>query len=90
MQQRSATIAAFAICSFSNPGSLAVIVGALSAMAPDRHVAIAKVALRAFIAGCIVSFITASIAGMLLTDELIILMEDDDVNMGNHTVDRLF
>lgn len=58
-------------------------------MAPDRRVAIAKVALRAFVAGCIVSFITASIAGMLLTDELIQIMADD-VDVANHTVDHLF
>lgn len=67
-----------------------MIVGALNAMAPDKRVAIAKVALRAFVAGCIVSFITAGIAGMLLTDELISIMMIDDVDVANHTIDHLF
>lgn len=88
-QARSSIITAFSICSFGNPGSLAVIIGTLNAMAPDRRVAISKVAVRAFVAGSIVSFITAGIAGMLLTDELILQVSNEN-NFHNGSVEILF
>lgn len=44
------------------------MVGGLSALAPERRPAIAKVALRAFFSACFVTLITASIAGLLLPD----------------------
>jgi pyrimidine nucleoside transport protein len=68
---RSSAIATFAICSFANPGSIGIIIGALSALAPERRPEIAKVAVKAFFAACFVSLITASIAGLLMTDEMI-------------------
>lgn len=54
-----------------------IMIGALSALAPERRPAITKVAFRAFLSGCIVSFITASIAGMLMTDEMIASTDGD-------------
>jgi pyrimidine nucleoside transport protein len=50
---------------------MGIMIGALSALAPDRRSSITKVVFRAFIAGCIVSLLTASIAGLLMTDEMI-------------------
>lgn len=47
------------------------MIGALSSIAPGRRPSIAKVAFRAFVSGCLVSMITASIAGLLMTDEMI-------------------
>lgn len=50
---------------------MGIMIGALGALAPDKKPAITKVAFRALVAGSIVSLITASIAGLLMTDEMI-------------------
>ncbi|KAH8407595.1 hypothetical protein KR222_007883, partial [Zaprionus bogoriensis] len=60
---RSAGIATFALCGFANPGSLGILIAALSAMAPMRRYDITQVALRAFITGSVVSFTSACFAG---------------------------
>jgi len=68
LQKRSAAIATFAICSFANPSSIGIMVGGLSALAPERRPSITKVVFRAFLSGCFVTLITAS-AGLLMTDD---------------------
>jgi pyrimidine nucleoside transport protein len=70
-QLRSSTIATYAICGFGNPSAMGIMIGSLSALAPEQRPAITKVAIRAVISGCIVSLMTASIAGLLMSDELI-------------------
>jgi pyrimidine nucleoside transport protein len=47
------------------------MVGGLSALAPERRPSITKVAFRAFVSACFVTLCTASIAGLLMTDEMI-------------------
>jgi nucleoside permease NupC len=54
------------LCGFSNPGSIGILIGALVTMAPEKKNAITEVAFRAFIAGCVTCFLTASIAGKFL------------------------
>lgn len=66
---RSSAIATFAICGFANPSSLGIMIGSLSAMCPEKRPDITSVAIRAFISGSIICFITASIAGLLMTPE---------------------
>jgi pyrimidine nucleoside transport protein len=68
---RSAAIATYAICGFANPSSMGILIGTLSAMAPEKRPTITSVAFRAFFSGCFVCFTTASIAGLLMTDEMI-------------------
>ena len=63
LSPRSEAIATFAICGFSNPGALGIMVGALSAMIPEKKEQVTKVALRAVISGSIVCFLTACTAG---------------------------
>ena len=58
-------IATYALCGFSNPGSIGILMGVLTAMAPNQRSAIAQVAVRAFIAGSATCFMTACIAGEL-------------------------
>ena len=65
---RGATIATFALCGFANVGSIGVQLGGLGAMAPERKSDLAQVAFRAFIAGCLTSFINACVAGALISD----------------------
>ncbi|XP_022221555.2 solute carrier family 28 member 3 [Drosophila obscura] len=68
VDSRSAAIATFALCGFANPGSLGILIAALSAMAPARRTDITRVAVRAFFAGSFVSYTSASIAGILLQE----------------------
>ncbi|XP_053684985.1 sodium/nucleoside cotransporter 1 [Sabethes cyaneus] len=66
LSPRSAAIATYAICGFANPSSLGILIGALSAMVPEKRKVFTAVALRAFITGSIVCFMTASIGGLLM------------------------
>ncbi|XP_052896214.1 solute carrier family 28 member 3-like [Anopheles moucheti] len=66
--KRSATIATYAICGFANPSSLGIMIGAMSAMAPERRGSITAVSFRSFITGSIACFMTACIAGLLIDD----------------------
>ncbi|XP_030387256.1 sodium/nucleoside cotransporter 1-like isoform X2 [Scaptodrosophila lebanonensis] len=65
---RSAAIATFALCGFANPGSLGILIAALSVMAPTRRAEITEVAFLAFFAGSIVSFTSASWAGIFVQE----------------------
>ena len=56
-------IATYALCGFANLGSIGVMLGALGAMAPHRKSDLAKVVVRAMIAGNVACFMTACIAG---------------------------
>lgn len=62
---RAEAIATYAICGFSNPASLGIMIGSLSAMAPEKRKDIVASVLRAVIGGCAVCFLTASIAGKI-------------------------
>jgi CNT family concentrative nucleoside transporter len=63
---RSFTIATYALCGFANFGSIAVMVGGIGALVPDRRADFARFGLRSLIAGSLAAFMTAAIAGMLL------------------------
>ncbi len=63
---RSVTIATYALCSFANFGSLGIIIGGISGMAPERRPDLSRLAIRALIGGALASYTTATIAGILL------------------------
>lgn len=65
LTDRSIVIATYALCGFSNIGSIGIMLGALGAMAPNRKKDITKVVVRAMIAGNVACFMTACIAGLL-------------------------
>ncbi len=65
ISKRTVTIATYALCGFANPGSLGVLIGGMSAVAPERRSEIAKMSLRALAAGTLAAFTTACIAGIL-------------------------
>uniref|UniRef100_A0A8D0GE37 Sodium/nucleoside cotransporter n=1 Tax=Sphenodon punctatus TaxID=8508 RepID=A0A8D0GE37_SPHPU len=67
MSIRSETIATYALCGFANFGSLGLVIGGLTSMAPSRKSDIAGGAFRAMIAGTVACFMTACIAGLLFT-----------------------
>lgn len=66
---RTEGIATYAICGFSNPGSIGIMIGMLTSLAPEKRSEITATVMRAFVAGSAVCFLTASIAGMLMDDE---------------------
>jgi len=55
----------YALCGFANFSSIAIQIGGLGGMAPTRRSDIARLGLRAMLAGTIASFMTAAIAGMI-------------------------
>jgi len=63
---RSFTIATYALCGFANLSSIAIQIGGISALVPERRQDLAKLGLRAMIAGALASFQTAAIAGILI------------------------
>lgn len=63
---RSAVIASYALCGFANFGSLAILLGGLGGMAPERRGDVAKLGLRSIVAGSLATFIVACLAGVLL------------------------
>ena len=54
-----------ALCGFANFSSSAIEIGGLGGMAPTRRSDIARLGLRAMLAGTIASFMTAAIAWMI-------------------------
>ncbi len=66
LQTRSIVIASYALCGFANFGSLAILLGGLGGMAPERRPEIARDGLRAILAGSFAAFTTGAIAGILL------------------------
>jgi concentrative nucleoside transporter, CNT family len=63
---KSFTIATFALCGFANLGSIGIQVGGIGALAPNRRHDLARLGLRAMLAGTLANFMTAAIAGFLL------------------------
>jgi CNT family concentrative nucleoside transporter len=66
MSPRSVVIATYALCGFANFSSIAIQIGGIGSIAPNRRGDLAKLGLRAMIAGTLASFMTATIAGMLV------------------------
>ncbi|KAK6166059.1 hypothetical protein SNE40_022840 [Patella caerulea] len=64
MSERSEIISTYSLCGFSNIGSMGILLGGLSALAPERRSDLSSIVLRAMIAGNIACFLTACIAGL--------------------------
>ena len=62
---RSALIASYALCGFANFGSLAILLGGLEALAPERRSEAARLGLRSILAGTIATCLTGCVAGLI-------------------------
>ncbi|PIO61361.1 Na+ dependent nucleoside transporter [Teladorsagia circumcincta] len=60
---RSAMIATYALCSFSNLGTIGIAMGVLGGMAPSKRHVLARLVFRALICGCVCCLYTAALAG---------------------------
>jgi len=63
---RTAIIASYALCGFANFGSIGIQLGGIGGIAPDRKKDLSKLALKAMIGGALASWLTATIAGILI------------------------
>jgi CNT family concentrative nucleoside transporter len=66
LDPRSFTIATFALCGFANFASIGMQIGGIGALAPTRRGDLARLGLRAMLAGTLANFLTAIIVGFLL------------------------
>jgi CNT family concentrative nucleoside transporter len=66
LDPRSFVISTYALCGFANFSSIAIQIGGIGALAPTRKSDLARLGIRAVMAGTMANFMSASIAGMLL------------------------
>ena len=66
LSPRSQVIAAYALCGFANFGSLAILLGGIGGMVPERRPEVARLGLRAILSGSLTTFMTACVVGVML------------------------
>jgi CNT family concentrative nucleoside transporter len=66
LDPRSFTVATFALCGFANFASIGIQIGGIGALVPERRHDLAKLGMRAMLAGTMANFTSACIAAMLL------------------------
>jgi CNT family concentrative nucleoside transporter len=66
LDPRSVTLTTYALCGFANFSSIAIQIGGIGALAPERRKDLAKLGLRAMAGGLIACYLTATIVGILL------------------------
>lgn len=64
LSDKANMIISFALCGFANIGSTAILIGTIGGMAPNKRSTVAKLAIRAVVAGTLANLLSASIAGM--------------------------
>ncbi len=66
ISERTAIICSYALCGFANFGSIGIQLGGIGTIAPDRRKDLAKIVFKAMIGGALASWLTATIAGILI------------------------
>ncbi len=66
LSPRAIVAATYALCGFANLGSVAIVLGGMSAIAPSRRADLARLGIKAMIGGTLAAFMTANVAGFLL------------------------
>jgi len=64
--RRTGVIASYALCGFANFGSLAILLGGIGGMAPERRAEVASLGLRSILGGTLATLMTGCVAGILL------------------------
>lgn len=65
LDERSVTIATYALCGFANPGSLGILVAALANLIPERRGTVTQLGIKSVVSGTLAGFMTACVAGIL-------------------------
>jgi CNT family concentrative nucleoside transporter len=66
LSERATVIATYALCGFANFSSIAIQIGGIGNLVPEKKQDFARFGLRAMVAGTLASFVTAAIAGLML------------------------
>ncbi|GAA0771520.1 NupC/NupG family nucleoside CNT transporter [Clostridium subterminale] len=66
LSQKTAAIMTFSLCGFANISSIAILIGGIGGMAPKRKHEVAKLGLKAVVAGTLANLLSATIAGLLI------------------------
>ena len=66
ISERTAIIASYALCGFANFGSIGIQLGGIGGIAPERKKDLAKLVTKAMVGGALASWLTATIAGILI------------------------
>lgn len=70
--QRSAVIATYALCGFTHIASMAIFVGGISTLAPEKTKEISQVAFRGLLAATLACLMTGSVAGIFYSGETLL------------------
>lgn len=68
LQIKSLIIATYALCGFANFASIGIQIGGIGAIAPGQKTTVAEFGIKALIGGTVACFITAAIAGMIVSE----------------------
>ncbi|KRT80813.1 hypothetical protein AMK59_5039 [Oryctes borbonicus] len=71
LSARTRVITTYAIVGFGNPGSIGLMISAMSTLVPEKSEVITKVIFRAYICGTIICLLTASMAALLIPEGLL-------------------
>lgn len=66
LSPKALVIASFALCGFANFGSVAIQIGGIGELAPNRRRDLARLGIKAMVCGTMASYVSATLAGMLL------------------------
>ena len=66
LSEKSKAIITFALCGFANFSSIAILIGGLGGMAPNRRSDVARLGLKAVVAGSLSNLMSATIAGLFI------------------------
>ncbi|MGU3846460.1 nucleoside transporter C-terminal domain-containing protein, partial [Vibrio diabolicus] len=67
LSEHSQAIVTFALCGFANISSMAMLIGGLGSLVPEKRAFVSKHGFRAIIAGVMANLMSASIAGVILS-----------------------
>ena len=67
MSPRTVAIATFSLCGFANLSSIAILLGGLGVLVPEKRDLIGQLGLKAVLAGSLSNLMSAALAGLLLT-----------------------
>jgi CNT family concentrative nucleoside transporter len=66
LKDKTVAIVSFALCGFANLSSIAMLIGGLGSMAPNRRQDIAKLGMKAVIAATLANLLSGAVAGMFI------------------------
>ncbi|WP_243290437.1 NupC/NupG family nucleoside CNT transporter [Bacillus sp. FJAT-47783] len=66
LSEKTVAVISFALCGFANLSSMAILLGGLGGLAPSRRQDIARLGIRAIVAGTLANLLSAAIAGMFI------------------------